>query len=324
MKRHLQDQWFLIALAGVLLGGFLFPEFWRDFASSSRLRSSIVASVLFVMALPLETRAVVRTLLRPTAALLGSLVNMGLLPLIAWGVASLARGELATGLIIAATAPCTLASAAVWTRRAGGNDAVAIMVTLLTNATCFLVTPCWLLWLTSQSTEISLSEMVAQLGLLVVLPMSLAQFVRQYQPIGTWATRRKRQLSTLAQGGILAMVLIGAVNASFRLNESNWREHTSLWDVVQMFVSVCVVHLLALAAGWLLAGAIRLPRAEQIAVAMSGSQKTLMVGLYVAINYFGGLTLLPMVAYHVAQLVIDTLIADRWRRSVQATSDNAD
>ena len=47
---------------------------------------------------------------------------------------------------------------------------------------------------------------------------------------------------------------------------------------------------------------------------MSGSQKTLMVGLYVAINYFGGLTLLPMVFYHVGQLVVDTIIADIWSR----------
>ena len=51
-------------------------------------------------------------------------------------------------MIVAATAPCTLASAAVWTRRAGGNDAVAILVTFITNATCFLVTPFWLILMT--------------------------------------------------------------------------------------------------------------------------------------------------------------------------------
>ena len=33
-----------------------------------------------------------------------------------------------------------VASAAVWTRRAGGNDAVALIVTISTNLACFLLT----------------------------------------------------------------------------------------------------------------------------------------------------------------------------------------
>ncbi len=46
----------------------------------------------------------------------------------------------------------------------------------------------------------------------------------------------------------------------------------------------------------------------------SGSQKTLTVAIYLALAV-SPLAILPMVAYHAAQLVIDTLIADRWRRS---------
>ena len=67
------------------------------------------------------------------------------------GVAPLLRGDLAVGLLVAAAAPCTLASAAVWTRRAGGNDAVALMVTIGTNLTCFVVTPLWLLVTTGRA-----------------------------------------------------------------------------------------------------------------------------------------------------------------------------
>ena len=54
-------------------------------------------------------------------------------------------------------------------------------------------------------------------------------------------------------------------------------------------------------------------RAQQIAVGIAGSQKTLMVGLDIAITYVGGLAILPMVVYHVAQLLADTVIADRLR-----------
>ena len=44
-------------------------------------------------------------------------------------------------------------------------------------------------------------------------------------------------------------------------------------------------------------------------MAFAGSQKTLMVGLMVAITL--ETTILPMVAYQVLQLVVDTLVADR-------------
>ena len=53
------------------------------------------------------------------------------------------------GLMIAASAPSTMAAASVWTRRAKGNDAVSLLVTILTNGFCFLVTPAWLVLATA-------------------------------------------------------------------------------------------------------------------------------------------------------------------------------
>ena len=54
-----------------------------------------------------------------------------------------------------------------------------------------------------------------------------------------------------------------------------------------------------------------------VAVGFAGSQKTLMVGLTIALQ-FGGLTILPMLAYHVLQLLIDTLLANRLRLGSQS------
>jgi sodium/bile acid cotransporter 7 len=53
-------------------------------------------------------------------------------------------------------------------------------------------------------------------------------------------------------------------------------------------------------------------------VAFAGSQKTLMVGLQVSMEL--GVSILPMVAYHVSQLIVDTLIADRWRAGNESQS----
>ena len=80
-----------------------------------------------------------------------------------------------------------------------------------------------------------------------------------------------------------------------------------------MVVVVMVVHVALLFGGFATSLALRHSRADAKAVAIAGSQKTLMVGLHVSIQYFGGLAMLPMIAYHVGQLIIDTLIAD-WMR----------
>jgi len=68
-----------------------------------------------------------------------------------------------------------------------------------------------------------------------------------------------------------------------------------------------------LIAGLYAARAFRLTQPDKIAVMFAGSQKTLMVGAYLAMSV-GPLAILPMVAYHAVQLLIDTLVADHWRR----------
>jgi len=310
----LRRQWFLFALAGVLLIGLAFSKPLQILSELPWLRACVVATVLFLMALPLEFSSMWAALRRPAPTLLAIAISFCLLPVFAWLVSLTLTETLAVGLLVTAATPCTLASAAVWTRRAGGNDAVALMVTIFTNLTCFLVTPALLLITTGRrGVELPAGEMIAKLGLLVVLPIVLGQLIRLRRPIGEWATRRKVTLSTLAQCGILFMVMVGAILSGIELRESTDGESLTTIDFALMLVAVVVVHTVALAAGHLLAAVMGMDRSNRIAVGFAGSQKTLMVGLYVATTYFGGLAILPMVAYHVVQLLIDTVVADRLR-----------
>jgi len=317
MQRFLVQRWFLILLVLALVTGIFFASELESLSDLKLLRHCLVAAVLFVMALPLEADAMVRSMRHPGPPLLASLVNLGLLPLFAWAVSLLLRGEMAGGLLVATTTPCTLASASVWTRRAGGNDAVAILVTVITNSLCFLITPLWLVAMTGQtvdSPELSAGRMSLKLGLLVVLPMAAAQLLRLHRPLAQWSTGRKVTLSVMAQCGILCMVFIGAIRTGLSIQLGT--EHALLaWNVMTMLAAVLVVHVSMLGAGVLLARWCGFSWPDQIAVGFAGSQKTLMVGLLVAISL--QVTILPMVAYHVSQLFVDTLIADRFRRDAR-------
>lgn len=327
MRQFLASRWFLIALAVLLFAGFAWPrqlapyqEYWPQ--------SLVVATVLFLMALPLDAGAMWRALRRPGAVLLAVAINLGLLPLVAWPVAEWLGGidpGLGNGLLIAASVPTTLASAAVWTRRAGGNDSVALLVTMITNLVCFVVTPLWLRWTTGQNPNLPTDKMIFQLGVVCVLPVACAQLLRLWGPLGQWAGRRKMALGAISQCGILSIVLVGAISAGKEIARQPGAGATTgvpLWGWIAMLASVVAVHLAMLTAGHLLGRVFGIPRQDRIAVGFAGSQKTQMVGLYLA-NAYGGLAVLPMLAYHVSQLLVDTLIADRLARTSKALAIRA-
>jgi sodium/bile acid cotransporter 7 len=318
VRSFLVQRWFLLALVAVLAIGITCSVPLEKISTWKWLRDGIVAVVMFCMSLPLEARTMWQAMRKPGPPLLAIGITYGILPVFAWCISWLLQADLGLGLLVAASTPCTLASASVWTRRAGGNDAISTLVTILTNATCFFVTPLWLLALTGKSVgienpDLSFAKMTTQLGLLVVLPIVIAQCLRRYQPLAEFATGRRMEFGVLAQCGILAMVFLGAIRTGLKLHEQS--QTASVMDLVAMVLAVLGVHVAMFWCGVTAAKFCGFSRADQIAVGFSGSQKTLMVGLLMAITL--KVSILPMVAYHCLQLFVDTLIADGYRKHAE-------
>lgn len=308
----LRKQWFLGGLLLALVAGSLLAEPLEWLADHAGWRGVIVFVVMFLMSAPLETRVVGRTLRRPLPALLATLVSFVVVPLYALAGSQWLDPESARGLLVVAATPCTLASAAVWTNRAGGNEVVALMTTVVTNAICFVVTPLLIVWTTGLSAGISAGEMSLRLLGLVLVPLALGQCVRLINPLSRLASQHKPLWYGVAQIGVLLMVFTGTVKTWNLLPAGSTFPVSTLMTVTL----VCMlVHLLALASGFQLARLLGRNRGEQIAVGIAGSQKTLMVGLLVCLML--QVSLVPMVIYHVVQLLLDTLIADRWARSTR-------
>ncbi len=305
----------MLALAALFALGFFAHGALDPLSKQTWLRSVTIAVAMFLMALPLEASAIWDAVRRPYATLLAVLVTFGLLPLLAWSISPLLTKEFAGGLLVAAITPCTMASATVWTRKAGGNDSAATVVTVVTNLICFLITPAWLYVMTGRSdTGLSLQdfgEMVLKLLITVVLPVIAAQLLRLHGEVATWATRNKAWLGIGSQVCILLMVLIGAIHTGQQL-AGGAKMSNPVLSLTLMITAVLFVHVSAFAMGLGLAKICGLLRPDQIAVAFAGSQKTLMVGMEVSLG--AQYSVLPMVTYHVGQLFIDTLLADWLKR----------
>jgi len=320
MKAFLVRQWFLIGLLGVLVVGFTLWEPLVPLAARFP-EKAVVAVVLFLMSWSLDSHAMWRAVHRPGAAILGIAINFAVVPLLAWLIAFSLPDALGRGLCLAAALPCTLASAAVWTRRAGGNDAVALVVTMVTNFSCFLVTPL-LLWLMTGS-QVSIANsgslpppwnMVVSLGLVAVLPMLIGQLLRIPPRLARFAAAKKSPLSVVCLLGILTMVLLGAINSGHELAKGGIEASLSIRVWITMIAAAAAVHTGALVFGLAAARGLGIARPEAIAVGFAGSQKTLMVGLHIALGARFGIGVLPLVVYHVLQLMIDTIAADLLKR----------
>src|SRR5262245_9156311 len=127
MRAFLRQRWFLLLLLGGVALAWLRPDWLRPATRWLEPRAA-VAPALFLMAWTLESRSLLSAFLQPWPALWAVGISYGALPALGWLAGTLLPdADLRLGLLIVASVPCTLASAVLWTRMAGGCDATALL-----------------------------------------------------------------------------------------------------------------------------------------------------------------------------------------------------
>lgn len=343
MHAFLRQQWFLTTLSLLIASGMILG--YRGHAPNLQPVVAwlnpryVTVLVLFLMAFSLDSGRLRAACREPGPVGVGFLINFGLVPLLAWGLSRFQLIEdFRVGLMIAASVPCTLAAASVMTRKAGGNDAVSLLVTMATNIPCFIVTPLWLRWTTAVEVQLDLWNMMRELLQAVVAPTILGQALRQFRPLHEVAVRFKTPIGVAAQILIESIVFSAALRAGAALHAllppaeqigaesaraAMVTERATFLSVVMVWGTCVFVHLAALVAGVVVSRFVRFSAEDRSAVAFSGSQKTLPIGLLISTDpAMFGLThpfaMFPMLLYHSSQLFIDTAIATRWGRRVEA------
>src|SRR5690606_29369399 len=110
----------------------------------------------------------------------------------------------------------------------------------------------------------------------------------------------------------LAIAIAVYVAFSGAVEHGLW-QLVSLTDWAAMLLLVCVFLAVGFGGAWLLGGWLRLNRGDRIAFLFAGAQKSIALGAPLAAVLFppavAGLLLLPVLAYHLLQLVISAPIA---------------
>ena len=320
MLGFLQKRWFLVLLVALIAAGLTAGSCGpvgpaHAFCGSVNPRW-ITAIVLFLMTFSLDSRQLRASFRTPGPVVWASALNYVFIPLLAWSLMAVQQTEdFAYGLMIACCVPCTLAAASVWTRKAHGNDAVSLLVTLVTNTVCFLVTPFWLNATTGRNVVLDTGYMIVRLLQAVLLPSLVGQSLRLWPAARRLATRFKTPIGVVAQLCILLLVFGAACDAGTHLGSD---ARTPGWGAVVLVWGTCIgIHTVTLMAGLFGARLLGFRVEDQAAIAFSCSQKTLPIGVLLATDpgMFGGgdypFVVFPMIMYHASQLFIDTLVADR-------------
>ncbi|WP_299461283.1 bile acid:sodium symporter [uncultured Gimesia sp.] len=322
MLAFLRRRWFLAAITVVILCGVLAGH-QGPAENLSRIRqfirpSWLTAIVLFLMSLSLNSEHLLTSIRKPGPLILSLATNAILLPLVAWALLPLQlTPDFQVGLIIMASVPCTLCGASVWTRRAGGNDGISLMVTMITNGACFLTVPFWILLITSREIEFDRVEMVTKLFYAAMLPVVFGQILRLNSRVKQFADGITSKLGTVALVFVLLMVLLAAVQTGYGIKTSE--TGISFAAVAIVWISCIIVHVSGFFTNMFLGKTLRFHPRDQIASALAGSQKTLPIAVFVATDasMFGDAgipsAVFPMLMFHTSQFFIDTILADRHR-----------
>ncbi len=321
-KRQMwKRNWFLLALLAILTAGPLLSDTPIDQLLSHLPTNLLTAVILFLMSVSLDTSQMLNALFSPLPVILALLINLTLVPFLGLFLSRYqAPPEFQLGLLIATIVPTTLATAAVWTRRGHGNVAVTLLVIMLSNIFGSFLIPVWLKFGTGQATDFQLGSTFIRLFLIVVLPVALGQLSQLYNDFKEWAFLQKKLIGTIAQSGILLIILKTSAQYGDAII-SQFRTGGLTSSLLWLIATIILLHTLALLLSFSLARLFQLMPDDQLSVMIAGSQKTLPIAIAIA-NFplFANdttiaLLVIPPIIHHALQMIIDSWVVDYWREN---------
>ena len=225
------------------------------------------------------------------------------------GSALMLPPTVALGLLFLGALPSTVQSATAYSSLAGGNVAVSVVAAAFLNTLgVFLSAPLFSLLAGSEAASFDLGAL-ERIALILLLPFLLGQLaqgkaghlVRDHRRLATWMDR-------------LAIAIAVYVAFSAAVEQGLW-QLVGLTDWGALLLLIGLFLLVGFGGAWLLGGALRLERRDRIAFLFAGAQKSIALGAPLASVLYppaiAGLLLLPVLTYHLLQLVLSAPLANR-------------
>lgn len=237
----------------------------------------------------------------------------GAMTLAGWGLwqagGAFVAAQIGLGFLYLGTLPSTVQSATVYSSIAGGNVASSVVAAALVNILGVIVSaPLFALLAGTEGGGLHTDTLV-KIATMLLLPFVLGQALQRWAR--HWVMEHRTLTTRLDRASIGIAVYVAFSGA---VEQGIWtRVDLSAWAAILVGCGL----LLAFGYGgaWLLGGLLKLPRGDRIAMVFAGAQKSVAMGAPLATVLFppaaAGVILLPLLVYHLAQMVVAAPIAAR-------------
>lgn len=305
---------FILGILAALLVGLLWPAPEAFRGVIDKLGDVMVAVLFLLYGMRLRTGEVMRGLTNVRVQGLIFAATYLVFPILGLAIHASLAGVLgeqfARGILYLSLLPSTVQSSVTFTSIARGDTAAAVCAATFSNVIGMFLTPAWVvLAMREQSVGAgSITQVLTHL----LLPFIIGQFLQKGP--GEKLRRHPVAVRAVDQTTIIIIVLGAVMDATA----------SGVWNAVGLreLLSLLAVSALVLAAmlsiTWYGAKALKCGRAEQIAVLMCGSKKSLATGLPMAQAMFPpavlGAIAVPVIIFHQLQLLVCAFIAARLGR----------
>ncbi len=308
---------YMLLLVGMVLLGLILPA--RGIAAEALRGATFWAVTLlfFLYGAKLDPASVRAGLLNWRLQGLTFAATYLLFPVLGVILAAIFGGvlgsQLTLGLLFLCVLPSTVQSSIAFTSIAGGNVPAAICAASLSNLIGVALTPLLVAQLLHQDGGGISLDAIEKIALQILLPFILGQILRPW--IGGFVQRHKLLTMVVDRGSIL-LIVYSAFGAG---------TVAGIWSAIpapSLILCLAVVTLLlALAMGIMVAAGriTHMPHQDRAVLFFCGSTKSLASGLPIATAIFPaatvGATVLPVMIYHMTQLLVCSAIAQRMARA---------
>ena len=310
---------FLILVIIAILLAYAYPPLGATYLAPQITATWIAVMFIFILAgMGIKTEEFAKAFQRLYFNIFLQCFNFGVVSGIVYGfsrfmvVVNALPQSLADGMTICASLPITVNMVLVLTKSAGGDEASAIFNAAFGNLMGVFLSPALILGYLGVQGQINLGDVFLKLGLRVVLPIAIGQFLQKFvAPVKEFVKRYKKYFKK-AQEYCLVFIVYTVFCKTFK-NGSD----ASVGDIFLMIAMQFVMLTLVMALAWMTLRVLFRNEPKLQAMGLFGcTHKTVAMGvpLINAIyedNPLVGLYSLPLLIWHPMQLVLGTAVAPR-------------
>ena len=301
-----------LLIAAILLATFL-PVTGAQRDAAQMVSSIAIFLLFFLNGVRLSRRQVIAGLANWQMLLPLTIWCFAAMALAGWGLFAIGDFYLpplvALGLLYLGVLPSTVQSATAYTSLAEGNVASSVIAAALLNILGIFITAPIFAWLSGgESVQLGLGGLT-KIFMILLLPFALGQIFQSR--LAPFLMQRPTIISWLDK---LAIAIAVYVAFSGAVEQGIWHQLSPLaWAVLIILLTVMLVF--AFGGSWLVSRAIGLTRGDRISFMFAGAHKSVAMGAPLALVLFpaaeAGLILVPLLLYHLFQLIVSAPLATR-------------